>query len=112
MTMYLKFFAAAVVTVLAAVAGALTGDGVISSVEWVNVAIMGVGALAVFAGPNVPGAAYTKAILAVLAAGLTVLVSAIIGGIDSVEWIQIILAAAGAVGVYAVPNTNGTPPVA
>jgi hypothetical protein len=108
MTQYLKFFAAAVVTVLAAVAAALTGDGVVSATEWVNVALLGAGALAVFAGPNVPGAVYTKFFLALLTAGLTVLVSAIVDGITTVEWIQIILAAAGAVGVYAVPNVPGT----
>lgn len=103
---YAKALAAVVVTVLAALAASLTGDNTISSAEWVNVAILAVGAGAVFAAPNVPGARYTKSILAVLTAGLTVLVSAIVGGVSPTEWIQIILAAAGAVGVYAVPNSG------
>lgn len=104
MTQYAKFFAQVVATVLVALSAALFGDNVISSTEWVNVAIAGVGAAAVFTAPNVPGARYTKSILAVLAAVLTVLVSAIVGGISTTEWIQIVLAGAGAVGVYAVPN--------
>lgn len=104
MQKYSKFAAAVVVTVLAAIAAALTGDATIMANEWVNIAIMGVGAAAVFAAPNVPGAKYTKSILAVLTATLTVLASVILGGVTSVELIQILIAGAGAVGVYAVPN--------
>ena len=104
MTKYSKFIAIVIATVLSAISAALLGDSVISPNEWVNVAIAGVGAAAVFAAPNVPGAAYTKSVLAVLAAGLTVLASVIIGGVSPAEWIQIAIAALGAVGVYAVPN--------
>lgn len=98
-------FAAIIATILAAVLAAMTGDNTISSTEWVNVAILAVGSAAVFAAPNVPGAAYTKAILAVLTAILAVLASAIVGGVSITEWIQIALAGLGAVGVVAVPNT-------
>lgn len=104
MTQYAKFAAAVIATVLSGIVAALYGDNAISNPEWVNIAIAAVGALAVFAAPNVPGAAYTKSILAVLAAGLAVAASAIIGGITTTEWIQIALAALGALGVYAVPN--------
>lgn len=104
MNKYAKFGAAVVATVLSAVLAALLGDSVISPQEWVNVAVLGVGALAVFAAPNVPGAAYTKSIIAVLTAVLTVLASVIVGGVGTVEIIQIALAALGALGVYAVPN--------
>lgn len=106
MTKYSKFFAAVLVTVLAAVSAALFGDNVISNPEWVNVAIMGVGAAGVFAAPNVPGSKYTKSILAVATAVLTVLASVIVGGVGTVEVIQMILAGFGALGVYAVPNTD------
>jgi hypothetical protein len=99
---YTKFIVQALVTVAVAIAAASTGG--VTSVEWVNIAIIGVGALSVFAAPNVPGAAYTKAILSALAAVLVVLTSAITGGITSPELIQIIVAAAGAFGVYALPN--------
>lgn len=101
---YAKFVAIVIATVLSAISAALLGDSIISPSEWVNVAILGVGAAGVFAAPNVPGAAYTKSILAALAAALTVLASVIVGGVGTAELIQIVLAGLGAVGVYAVPN--------
>lgn len=104
MSKYSKFFAMVAATVLSAVLAAMVGDSIISPQEWVNVAILGVGAAGVFAAPNVPGAAYTKSVLAVLAAVLTVLASVIVGGVGTAEIIQMILAALGALGVYAVPN--------
>lgn len=101
---YYKSIVAVIVAILSAVQAALFNDQVISPTEWVNVAIAGVTAAAVFAAPNVPGAVYTKAVLAALGAVLTVLTSAIVGGITTSEWIQIILAALGTVGVAAVRN--------
>lgn len=101
---YTKAIVHALAVIAAAVVAAGVGDGNISPTEWVNVAIIGVGTLAVFAAPNVPGAAYTKSIIATLTAGLTVLASAIVGGVTTVEWYQIAAAALGAVGVYALPN--------
>lgn len=108
MSKYSKFIAVVIATVLSAVSAALLGDNVISPQEWVNVAILGVGAAGVFAAPNVPGAAYTKSVLAVLAAVLTVLASVIVGGVGTAEIIQMVLAGLAALGVYAVPNkSNG-----
>lgn len=101
---YWKSVVAVIVAILSAVQASLFNDQVISSTEWVNVAIAGVTAAAVFAAPNVPGAVYTKAILAALGAVLTVLASAIIGGISPSEWVQIALAALGTVAVGAVRN--------
>jgi 2-keto-3-deoxy-6-phosphogluconate aldolase len=106
MNKYAKFIAIVLATVISGVTAALAGDSIVSPTEWVNIAILGVGALGVFAAPNVPGAAFTKSILAVLAAVLTVLASAIIGGISTTEWLQIGLAALGALGVYAIPNSD------
>ena len=99
---YSKFIVQVIVTVLVALAAVWTGG--VSSVEWVNVAIVGVGALAVFTAPNVPGAEHTKTILAALTAGLVVLASAIIGGVTFPETVQIIVAVAGAAGVYVARN--------
>lgn len=99
---YTKFVVQAVITVLVALAAVWAGG--VTPVEWVNVAIVGVGALGVFAAPNVPGAEYTKGILAALTAGLVVLASAITGGLVFVEIVQILVAAAGAVGVFAFEN--------
>lgn len=101
---YWKSVVAVIVAVLSAVQASLFGDEVISSTEWVNVAVAGVTAAAVFAAPNVPGARYTKFILAALGAVLTVLASTIVGGITTSEWVQIALAGFGAVAVYGVKN--------
>lgn len=110
---YWKSVVAVIIALLSAAQASLLGDEVISSNEWVNIAIAGVTAGMVFAAPNVPGARYTKAILAVLGGSLVVMSSAIIGGITTSEWIQILLAGAGAVGVAVksnVPlNTVGDP---
>lgn len=101
---YAKLLASVVATVLAALVASWT-DGV-TAVEWVNVAIAGVTAAGVFAAANVPGAKYTKSILAVLGAVLAYLVTAILGGVDSAELLQIGVIVLGALGVYAVPNTD------
>jgi hypothetical protein len=103
---YAKALAAVVATVLSAVVAALTGDGVIGDVEWINIAISGVGALAVFAGPNVPGARITKLVLAALSAVLVLAVNLIVDGVTVSEWLQLGMAALGALGVYAVPNSG------
>jgi len=103
---YAKAGAAVVATILSAIAAALTGDSVIDTTEWLNVAVLAVGALGVFAAPNVPGARYTKAVLAVLSAVLVLAVNLIADGIDLSEWIQLGLAGLGALGVFAVPNTK------
>lgn len=102
LTTYTKFLVQVLVTIGAAVAAAWTGG--VTPTEWINIAIVGVGALAVFAGPNVPGALYTKSILSFLAAALVVAASAITGGFSVPEIIQIVIAGCGAIGVYALPN--------
>ena len=103
---YAKAIAIVLATVLSGVIAALTGDGVVSTQEWVNVALLAAGAAAVFTAPNVPGARYTKSVLAVLTAVLTLAVNLITGGLDVTEWLQLGMAALGALGVYAVPNRN------
>lgn len=101
---YAKALAAIVATVLSGVVAALTGDGAVDVQEWVNVVLLAAGAAAVFTAPNVPGARVTKAVLAVLTAVLTLAVNLITGGLDVTEWLQLGVAALGALGVYAVPN--------
>lgn len=103
---YAKMLAVVVATVLSAILAASMGNGVIDPTEWVNIAIQGVGALAVGLAANLPGSVwnYTKFIMAALTAGLTVLASAILGGVTYMEWIQIAIAVLAALGVFAVPN--------
>lgn len=107
MKMYSKFFAQILATVLGALVPLFVGNQDIGPTEWLNVAIIGVGAAAVFTAPNVPGAKYTKSILSVLTAVLTLASSFIVGGISMGEWVQIAVAALGALGVYSVDNTPG-----
>lgn len=104
---YAKSLLAVLVTAITAIVAAMT-DNVISDVEWINVGIAATGAAAVFAAPNVPGAKYTKGILAILAAVLTFFVSAVTDGVSTAEWLQALVIAAGAVGVIAVPNRPTT----
>jgi len=104
---YAKSLLAVLVTAISAVVAAMT-DGVISNVEWINVGIAAAGAAAVFAAPNVPGAKYTKGVLAIIMAVLTFFVSAVTDGVSSAEWLQALVIAAGAVGVIAVPNKPTT----
>lgn len=104
---YAKSLLAIVATVVSALVGFMT-DSVITPAEWINVAILAVGAAAVFAAPNVPGAPVTKAILAVLTAVLTLLVSLIAGGLSPSDWLQLAVAALAALGIYAVPNDPAT----
>jgi hypothetical protein len=104
---YGKALAAVVATVLSGVIAAVTGDGIIGPAEWINVAILAAGACAVFTAPNVPGARVTKAVLAVITAILTLAVQLIVdGSLDLVDWMQLGMAALGALGVYAVPNSG------
>lgn len=110
---YAKAIAAVVATVLSGVIAALTGDATISPAEWINVAILAAGALAIFAAPNVPGAPITKAVLAVITAVLTLSVQLISdGSLDLTDWLQLGVAALGALGVYAVPNRGSSDPAA
>lgn len=103
MKQYSKLAVQVAGTVLAALLPLVT-KGSLGATEWLNVAIIGVGACAVFTGPNVAGAKYTKVVLSGLTAALTVLASAIVGGVDAAEGIQIVLAVLSAVGVYSANN--------
>lgn len=111
---YAKALMAVLMTVASAIVAALTGDGLIGDVEWINIAIAAAAALSVFAAPNVPGARITKAVLAIIMAILVLAVNLIADGITISEWLQLIVAGAGAVGVYAIPNRPaiGTAPQA
>lgn len=102
---YGKSLLAVVATVLSAVAAALTGDNNIDPTEWLNVVLLAAGAAAVFAAPNVPGARYTKVVLAVITAVVTAAASLILDGISTTDLLQLVLAGLGAVGVYAAPYT-------
>lgn len=103
---YMKSILAVVGTIFSAVVGVLT-DGHITDSEWIQVAILGVGAAAVFAAPNVPGARHTKSVLAGLAAALSLLTGLITDGLSAQEILLVAIAALTAAGVLGVPNVGG-----
>ncbi|HYF71376.1 MAG TPA: hypothetical protein VD864_01070 [Nocardioides sp.] len=106
---YAKAIVQVFATIISAAIVALTGDNTIDAVEWINIAITGVGALNVFAGPNVPGASITKFVLSFFSAVLVLLVNLIADGITVSEWLQLLIAGLSAAGVYAMPNrVSGT----
>lgn len=109
---YAKALLAVLATVVSAVIAALAGGGAMTPVAWVNVLLAGLGACAVFAAPNVPGARYTKAVLAVLTTVGTALVPLLSAGhaFTAADLLQLLVAALGAVGVFAVPNRTAPAP--
>lgn len=111
---YAKMAAQVVATIVAAIIPLLMEGGYPDAQAWVNVAIVGVGACAVFVGPNVPYANVTKTVLSVLAAVLVLLNNVIPGGVSTAEWLQLLVAGLGALGVYVLPNAAAAtqPPAA
>ena len=100
---YLKSIGMLAATALSLIVAALVGDNTVTGVEWLTVGTTLATAASVFAAPNVPGARYTKVILAIIGAVLTASTTFLTDGITLSEWLQIGLAALGAVGVYAAP---------
>lgn len=100
-----KALVALLAAVLAAVVPGLLGDQPLGVVGWINVVVLAAGAVQVFNATNLPGWSIAKTIAAAISAAGVIVVSALSsGGISTVDWIQIVLAVVGALGVYAVPN--------
>ena len=81
-------------------------DNVLSGEEILNLVVVVLGAIGVYAVPNIPEsfAKYAKTGVAFLTAGVIAALSFYTDGIVATEWLQIVLAAFAAVGVYIVPN--------
>jgi hypothetical protein len=106
---YSKLFTALSSAAISALALQLIG-GSLTQVGLVNVAIAVVGAAAVYFSPNVPGRApYSKAIMAGLAAGATLLATLIGAGslmaVTPAEWSQVGLAVLNTAVVWFVKNS-------
>lgn len=102
-------FGVMILAVVGAVVAALVpalGDNVVSANEWLNVTVIGAGAASIFAASNVPGARYTKTLLAVITACATLAASLITDGLTQAEVAQLVVAALAAAGVYRVPNVG------
>jgi drug/metabolite transporter (DMT)-like permease len=102
---YGKFIAQVLATVVAAIVAALA-DNRLDTPEWINVVIVGLGAVAVLGAGNLPSGvwSHTKTIVAAATAGAVFLQSAISDGITGAEWLQLLLAVVGALGVFAAPG--------
>lgn len=96
-------------TILAAVVPAVAA-GPMDATAWINVVILGTGAVMVYNAANIPGWDYAKLVASAVSAVAVLLVSSLTGGISGAELIQMVLAAAAAIGVGALPN--GSPAVA
>ena len=105
---YNKFWASVVATVLAAIVPALSA-GPLDMLGWFNVIALASGALMVINAENTPGWGYAKTIAAVVSAAAVALMSFWSDGMTSAEWMQVALAVAGALGVYAIPNSATEP---
>lgn len=107
MSRYGKFAAQVLAAVLAAVVAALNGTGHEPGVsDWINCVIVCLGAVAVLGAGNLPEGVwrYGKLIVSAATAVAVLLNSVLTDGISSAEWIQLGLAALGALGVYGSPG--------
>lgn len=90
----------------------VAGNGTLDPSEIVNVAVLGLGAVILLNGGELPAGIWSKAkfYISALLAGLVVLQSAISdGSISSAEWWQIAIAVLAALGVLAVPGPKVLP---
>lgn len=103
-----KFWLMVGAVVLAALTalGSAVADNVLEVGEGLNTVVITAEAAVVFTAANVPGAKYTKAVLAVILAVCTLPVSYFTGGFTWAEGIQIAIAVLGALGVRQLGNTG------
>jgi hypothetical protein len=106
---YGKAIVAVVVAAIVVGYQALSGDGHISAVEWVSIAIAAVTAVGVYVVPLAPSAKWSKSAIAAVLAILQVLTTAILGGLGADEILLMLITAAGAVGIYDAPAISTAP---
>lgn len=77
-----------------------TSDGTVTDgQEWIQIAIGAVTAFGVWAAANLPGATWIKTAVASVLAALSILVTAIIGGVNTGEFVNMSIAILVALGV-------------
>lgn len=111
MSAYRKALVAVSGAVLMALYSALGNDNHIGPEEAINIGIAAFAALQVYITANLPTLGvwrYAKTVTAVALAVLNLLVSEWTGGIDSAEAVNLVIAAATALGVFAVSNAVPT----
>lgn len=109
--MFLKKYGKAIIAVIGAALtvayGALNGDQHIDPEEGVQIAIAGSTAVGVYLVPLVPEYRWAKTAVAAVLAVLQVLATVILGGLDSAEWVALVLAALTVLGVGVAPAVSG-----
>jgi hypothetical protein len=87
--LYLKFFAQVAATVLSAIAAAMQA-GPLSATAWVNVVVIGFGAIGVLGAGELPSGvwAHTKPIVAALSAAVVVIETSLAGGFTAATIVQ------------------------
>jgi hypothetical protein len=105
MNVYAKFLAQIAVTVISAIIAALA-SGPVTLAAWINVVIIGLGAVAVLGAGNLPAGVwrYTKSIVSAATAAAVVIQTAAQSDFSTATWLQVAVAALGALGVFAVPG--------
>jgi hypothetical protein len=100
----LKTVAALIATALVALQTGLA-DGGLSVQDWIITGSTVLGALGVAIVPNTPELGVAKLVVAAMTAGFVAAQTAISdGSITGSEWITILIAALGALGVWAAPG--------
>jgi hypothetical protein len=103
---YGKALVAVIAAALTVAYGALSGDQHIDPEEGVQIAIALATAAGVYLVPLAPQYRWGKTVIAVVLSVLQVLTTVILGGLDSNEWIALVLAAATVLGVGAAPAAS------
>jgi hypothetical protein len=110
--LYLKPLAQLVMTLLSTIL-VLAVDDDLSRVDWINIAITGLGAVMVLGAGNFPAGVwrYTKTYLSATMAALVTLNSILATGanLDTTHWIEIVMAFLAACGVLAVKGPKVVP---
>lgn len=95
-------------------------DGVVSNLEWVQIAIAVLGAIPVYYFGNKASGVfkYTKLYVTLIVAALSALATVLAGSISGFasitpgDWISVAIAGLAAIGVYIVPNAPVVTPAA
>lgn len=113
MKTYAKMWLQLLATILAAVLPIFMVDGPMGVTEWINVAVLAIGAAVVWNTSNTNGWKYGKAVGSAFTSVLVLFISFYTDGITTAEVIQMVLAFLAPLGVLAIrndPNNIDTTP--
>ena len=79
-------------------------DGHFTNVEYVGLVVAAATAAGVWLAQNAPTNMAAKAVVAVVGAAAAFLATTIADGVSAQDWIQLLILAVGAAGVYVTPN--------